>query len=126
MARAAFELARRYADERFQFGQRLREFQGVSFKLAEMHTRIAAARGLVLGPPPKRTGGTLHPGGLYRQALCFRRGGERDPRCGADSGGYGYRRDYRVERYYRDAKVTEIYEGTSEIQKLIIARELYR
>ncbi|RMH58401.1 MAG: acyl-CoA dehydrogenase [Deinococcus-Thermus bacterium] len=127
MARAAFELARRYADERFQFGQRLREFQGVSFKLAEMHTRIAAARGLVLEAAAKKDRGeryTLEASTAKLFASDVAVSVTRD--AVQILGGYGYHRDYRVERYYRDAKVTEIYEGTSEIQKLIIARELYR
>ncbi|MCS7058006.1 MAG: acyl-CoA dehydrogenase family protein [Meiothermus sp.] len=127
MARAAFEIARRYADERFQFGQRLRDFQGVSFKLAEMHTRIAAARGLVLEAAAKKDRGeryTLEASTAKLFASDVAVSVTRD--AVQILGGYGYHRDYRVERYYRDAKVTEIYEGTSEIQKLIIARELYR
>ncbi|PZA08522.1 MULTISPECIES: acyl-CoA dehydrogenase family protein [unclassified Meiothermus] len=127
MARAAFELAKQYAAERTQFGRRIREFQGVSFKLAEMHAKIAAARALTLEAAAKKDRGerfTLEAStaklfasetavDVTRQAVQI-------------LGGYGYHRDYRVERYYRDAKVTEIYEGTNEIQKMVIARELYR
>ncbi|MBF6594771.1 MAG: acyl-CoA dehydrogenase family protein [Thermaceae bacterium] len=127
MARAASDIAKHYADERLQFGKKIREFQGVSFKLAEMYTKIVAARALTLDAAEKKDRGekfTLEAStaklfasdtavNVTREAVQI-------------LGGYGYHRDYRVERYYRDAKITEIYEGTSEIQKLVIARELYR
>ncbi|HEU4742345.1 MAG TPA: acyl-CoA dehydrogenase family protein [Meiothermus sp.] len=127
MARAAFDLAKQYADERTQFGQHIREFQGVSFKLAEMHTKIAAARALTLEAALKKDRGerfTLE----ASTAKLFASETAVDVARQAVQvlGGYGYHREYRVERYYRDAKVTEIYEGTSEIQKMVIARELYR
>jgi alkylation response protein AidB-like acyl-CoA dehydrogenase len=127
MARAAFEIARRYADERTQFGQKIREFQGVGFKLAEMHTRIAAARALVLEAAAQKDRGekyTLEASTAKLFASDVAVGVTRE--AVQVLGGYGYHREYRVERYYRDAKITEIYEGTSEIQKLVIARELYR
>lgn len=127
MARAAFEIARQYADERTQFGHKIREFQGVGFKLAEMHTRIAAARALVLEAAAKKDRGekfTLEASAAKLFASDVAVGVTRD--AVQILGGYGYHREYRVERYYRDAKITEIYEGTSEIQKLVIARELYR
>ncbi|WP_299432443.1 acyl-CoA dehydrogenase family protein [uncultured Meiothermus sp.] len=127
MARAAFEIARRYADERTQFGQKIREFQGVRFKLAEMHTRIAAARALVLEAAAQKDRGekyTLEASTAKLFASDVAVGVTRE--AVQVLGGYGYHREYRVERYYRDAKITEIYEGTSEIQKLVIARELYR
>lgn len=127
IARGAFEIAKAYAEEREQFGKKLKEHQAIAFKIADMHVKIAAARALVLEAARKKDRGerfTL--GGQRRQALRQRRRRGGHPGGGPGPGGYGYHRDYRVERYYRDAKVTEIYEGTSEIQRLVIARELYR
>ncbi|WP_027882060.1 acyl-CoA dehydrogenase family protein [Meiothermus rufus] len=127
MARAAFEIAKAYADTRFQFGQKIREFQGVSFKLAEMHTQIAAARALVLEAANKKDRGERYTLEASTAKLFASDTAVRVTREAVQVlGGYGYHREYRVERYYRDAKITEIYEGTSEIQKLVIARELYR
>jgi len=127
MARAAFEIAKQYADERTQFGQKIREFQGVSFKLAEMHTRIAAARALVLEAAAKKDRGEKYTLEASTAKLFASDVAVSVTREAVQVlGGYGYHREYRVERYYRDAKITEIYEGTSEIQKLVIARELYR
>jgi alkylation response protein AidB-like acyl-CoA dehydrogenase len=127
MARAAFEIAKDYAAERTQFGRPIREFQGVSFKLADMHVRIAAARALTHEAARKRDAGerfTLEASSakLFASETAVMVTGQ----AVQILGGYGYHRDYRVERYYRDAKVTEIYEGTSEIQRLVISRELYR
>jgi alkylation response protein AidB-like acyl-CoA dehydrogenase len=127
MARAAFDIARQYADERSQFGQKIREFQGVSFKLAEMYTRVAAARALTLDAAVKKDRGER-----YTLEASVAKLFASDAAVGVTReavqvlGGYGYHREFRVERYYRDAKITEIYEGTSEIQKMVIARELYR
>ncbi|RDI96136.1 acyl-CoA dehydrogenase [Meiothermus sp. QL-1] len=127
IARAAFEIARQYADERTQFGQKIREFQGVGFKLAEMHAQIAAARALVLEAAAKKDRGERYTLEASTAKLFASEVAVGVTRAAVQVlGGYGYHRDYRVERYYRDAKITEIYEGTSEIQKLIIARELYR
>lgn len=126
IARGAFEIAKAYAEEREQFGKKLKEHQAIAFKIADMHVKIAAARALVLEAARKKDRGEVHPRGQRRQALRQRRRRGGHPGGGPGPGGYGYHRDYRVERYYRDAKVTEIYEGTSEIQRLVIARELYR
>ena len=127
MARAAFDIAKQYADERTQFGQKIREFQGVSFRLAEMHTKIAASRALTLEAASKKDRGerfTLEASTAKLFASDTAVSVTRD--AVQVLGGYGYHREYRAERFYRDAKITEIYEGTSEIQKLVIARELYR
>jgi hypothetical protein len=124
---AALDFARDYAEERSQFGRRLKDFQGMQFKLADMATRLEAARGL-----------------LYRAALAYDADEPRRRKlCSMAKlyaseaamyitreavqvfGGYGYSREYPVEKLFRDAKVTEIYEGTNEIHRLIIARELY-
>jgi hypothetical protein len=125
IARAALEASVRYAAERKQFERPLTDFQAIQFKLADMATRVAASRAL-----------------LYEAARIRMRG---EPAIALASmaklmasesatwvtnqavqvfGGYGYMRDYPVERLFRDAKVTEIYEGTSEVQRIIIARHL--
>jgi len=127
MARAAFEIAKEYADERVQFGRKIREFQGVSFKLAEMYTRIVAARALTLAAAERKDSGERFTLEASTAKLFASEAAVSVTREAVQIlGGYGYHRDYRVERYYRDAKITEIYEGTSEIQKLVIARELYK
>ncbi|TFU25226.1 acyl-CoA dehydrogenase family protein [Thermus tengchongensis] len=127
IARGAFEIAKAYADQREQFGKKLREHQAIAFKIADMHVKIAAARALVLEAARKKDQGerfTLEASTakLFASQVAV----EVTREAVQVLGGYGYHRDYRVERYYRDAKVTEIYEGTSEIQRHIIARELYR
>ncbi|MGD8866711.1 MAG: acyl-CoA dehydrogenase family protein [Gemmatimonadales bacterium] len=127
IAQAALEYAVDYAGVRKQFGRPIKDFEGLAFKLADMATRVEAARGL-----------------LYRAALAWD-GGQPDMRLSSMTklhssetavwvtsqavnvfGGYGFMRDYPVEKLFRDAKVTEIYEGTSEIQRLVIVRTLYQ
>lgn len=108
-------------------GKKLREHQAIAFKIADMHVKIAAARALVLEAARKKDLGerfTLEASAakLFASQVAV----EVTREAVQVLGGCGYHRDYRVERYYRDAKVTEIYEGTSEIQRLVIARELYR
>ncbi|MGC8875699.1 acyl-CoA dehydrogenase family protein [Thermus sp.] len=127
IARGAYEIAKAYAEEREQFGKKLKEHQAIAFKIADMHVKIAAARALVLEAARKKDQGerfTLEASAakLFASQVAV----EVTREAVQVLGGYGYHRDYRVERYYRDAKVTEIYEGTSEIQRLVIARELYR
>lgn len=127
IARAAFEIAKRYADERVQFGEKIRTFQGVGFRLADMHVRIQAAQALVLEAARKKDRKERFTLEASTAKLFASETAVDVTRWAVQIlGGYGYSRAYRVERYYRDAKVTEIYEGTSEIQRLIIARELYR
>lgn len=127
IAEAALEHAIDYADTREQFGRPIKNFQGLAFKLADMATRVEASRGL-----------------LYRAARAWD-AGHPDMRLSSMTklhcsetavwvtsqavnvfGGYGFMRDYPVEKLFRDAKVTEIYEGTSEIQRLVIIRTLYQ
>lgn len=125
IAEGAYQYAAQYAKERTQFGKPIMAQQGIAFKLADMATAIEAARLLV-----------------YQAAYLYSRG----LRCSKEAsmaklfasrtavevttesiqvfGGYGYSKEYPVERYFRDAKVTEIYEGTSEIQKLVISKHL--
>jgi alkylation response protein AidB-like acyl-CoA dehydrogenase len=132
IARAAFEHAREYASERVQFGKPLAQFQATRFKLAEMATRLTVARALTRCAAEALEG----------------RGDVEAPQAGAMAamaklvasesavwitdeavqifGGYGYMRDYPVEKLLRDAKGAEIYEGTNEIMRLVIARDALR
>ena len=126
IARRALEHAVAYCAERKQFGQPLREFEGVQFKLADMATRVEAARALALGAAARRDRGE-EPTMAASMAKLFASETAMWVTTQAVQlfGGYGYMRDFPVEKLFRDAKVTEIYEGTSEIQRLIIARGLY-
>ena len=127
IAQAAFDHTVDYAGQRKQFGRAIKDFEGLAFKIAEMSTRVEASRGL-----------------LYRAARAWD-AGRSDIRLSSMTklyasetavwvtsqavnifGGYGFMRDYPVEKLFRDAKVTEIYEGTSEIQRLVIVRTLYQ
>jgi len=127
IAGAALEHALAYAAEREQFGRPIKDFQGLRFKLARMGLRVEAARAL-----------------LHRAARVYMKGETRQRMLSSMAkleaseaamqvtreavqvlGGYGYTREYPVERLFRDAKVTEIYEGTSEVHQIIIAKELY-
>jgi alkylation response protein AidB-like acyl-CoA dehydrogenase len=125
IAQAAYETARAYALERRQFGQRIADFQAIQWKLADMATEIDAARLLVLRAAWLKQQGRPHTAEgakakLFASEMARRQTGEAIQVLG----GYGYTKEFPVERYYRDAKVTEIYEGTSEIQRLVIARAL--
>jgi alkylation response protein AidB-like acyl-CoA dehydrogenase len=125
IAQAAYETALVYARERRQFGQRIGDFQAIQHKLANMSTEIDAARLLVYraawlkqsGEPHTEAGAKAK---LFASEMARRQTGEAIQILG----GYGYTKEFPVERYYRDAKITEIYEGTSEIQRLVIARSL--
>jgi alkylation response protein AidB-like acyl-CoA dehydrogenase len=125
IAQAAFDAARAYALERRQFGRRIGEFQAIQWKLADMATEIDAARLLVhraadlkqRGEPHTEAGAKAK---LFASEVARRQTGEAIQILG----GYGYTKEFPVERYYRDAKITEIYEGTSEIQRLVIARSV--
>ncbi|MCR4471876.1 MULTISPECIES: acyl-CoA dehydrogenase [unclassified Burkholderia] len=125
IARAAFDKARRYAGERVQFGKSLSEHQAIQQKLADMATQINAARLLVHHAAKLRTAG-LPCLSEASQAKLF--ASEMAERVCSDAiqihGGYGYLADYEVERHYRDARITQIYEGTSEVQRMVIARQL--
>src|SRR5881409_4015240 len=126
IARRALEHAVAYCAERRQFGQPLREFEAVQFKLADMATRVEAARALAHTVAARRDRGediTMH----ASMAKLFASEAAMWVTTQAVQlfGGYGYMRDFPVEKLFRDAKVTEIYEGTSEIQRIIVARGLY-
>ena len=125
MARAAYEAALAYAKEREAFGEKLIAHQAVAFRLADMVTQIAAARGLVLDAAVRRDDGEPC---LQEAAMAKLFASEMAERVASDAiqihGGYGYLADFPVERIYRDVRVCQIYEGTSDIQRLIIAREI--
>ncbi len=126
IGRAALDAAVAYAGERKQFGRAIREFQAIQFKLADMATGLASARALLhLTAAAKDRGEstTLH--GSMSKLLASETAMYVTTEAVQIFGGYGYVKDYPVEKYFRDAKITEIYEGTSEIQRIVIARELY-
>jgi alkylation response protein AidB-like acyl-CoA dehydrogenase len=126
IARAALEHAVAYAAERRQFDRPIKDFQAIQFKLADMATRVAAARALVHEVARKLDRGTIRSADASMAKLFA---SETAMWVATQAvqifGGYGYIREYPVERLFRDAKVTEIYEGTSEIQRIVIARGLY-
>jgi alkylation response protein AidB-like acyl-CoA dehydrogenase len=126
IARAALEACTAYAAERQQFGRPIREFQTIQFKLADIAMRVAASRALL-----HATARAKDRGEDVKQASSMSKLFASESAMAAANqavqifGGYGYVKDYPVERLFRDAKVTEIYEGTSEIQRIVIAREQY-
>ncbi len=125
IAQAAFDVARSYALERRQFGKRIADFQAIQWKLADMSTQIDAARLLVYRAAWRKQNGLPHTeegakAKLFASETARLQTGEAIQILG----GYGYTKEFPVERYYRDAKITEIYEGTSEIQRLVIARSI--
>ena len=125
IAQAAYDVARAYSLERRQFGKRIADFQAIQWKLADMATEIDAARLLVYraawlkqeGRPHTEEGAKAK---LFASEMARRQTAEAIQVLG----GYGYTKEFPVERFYRDAKITEIYEGTSEIQRLVIARSI--
>ncbi|WP_313798247.1 acyl-CoA dehydrogenase [Cytobacillus sp.] len=125
IAQAAYEKAVQYAKERQQFGRTLSNFQAIQFKLADMAMKIELARNMVYkaawlkdqGRPFSKEASMCK---LYASEICM----EITDQAVQIHGGYGYMRDYHVERYMRDGKLTEIGEGTSEVQRLVIARQV--
>ena len=127
LAQAALDLAVAYAKERYQFGRPIAEFQGMEFLLAEMAAGVDTARACYLAGGRKRDAG-----------LPFTRDAAVAKMVATDTamkvttdavqvlGGYGYTRDFPAERYLREAKVTQIFEGTNQIQRLVIGRQLLR
>jgi len=125
IARAALEAAQRYAHDRVQFGKALTEHQAISQMLADMHTRVNAARLLTLHAAQLRTEGRPCLSEASQAKLFASETAEWVcSKALQIHGGYGYLEDYPVERHYRDARITQIYEGTSEIQRMVIARDL--
>jgi butyryl-CoA dehydrogenase len=127
MARAAYEAALAYARERETFGRKIIEHQAVAFRLADMATQLAAARGLVLDAAARRDAGEP---ALQAAAMAKLFASEMAERVASDAiqihGGYGYVGDFPVERIWRDVRVCQIYEGASDIQRMLIAREIAR
>jgi alkylation response protein AidB-like acyl-CoA dehydrogenase len=127
IAQAAYDVAREYALERKQFGKRIADFQAIQWKLADMATELDAARLLVYraawlkqeGKPHTEEGAKAK---LFASEMARRQTAEAIQVLG----GYGFTKEFPVERYYRDAKITEIYEGTSEIQRIVIARAILK
>ena len=125
IAQAAYDVASEYAKERHAFGRPIVEFQAIQFKLADMATEIEAARLLVHRAAWLKENDRPHAEAgakakLFASEMARRQTGEAIQILG----GYGYTKEFPVERYYRDAKITEIYEGTSEIQRIVIARSI--
>jgi alkylation response protein AidB-like acyl-CoA dehydrogenase len=124
IARAALEASVRYAVERKQFDRPISDFQAIQFKLADMSTRITAARTLLhAAAAAKERGERITRFSSMAKLFATETAMWVTTQAIQVFGGYGYVTDYPVERHFRDAKVTEIYEGTSEIQRIVIARE---
>lgn len=127
IARAAFEAALGYARERIQFDKAIIQHQSIANMLADMHTRLNAARLLILHAARLRTAGQPCLSEASQAKLFATETGEWVcSKAIQIHGGYGYLEDYPVEQYYRDIRITQIYEGSSEIQRLLITRELDR
>ena len=127
IARAALEIACNYADQRTQFGKKITNFEGISFKLADMATRIDAARLLTWRAAWLATQGLRM---SKESAMAKLYAGETASYVTDQAiqilGGYGYMKEYLVEKLYRDARVFRIFEGTAEVMRLVVSRELYR
>ncbi len=125
IARAAYEASLDYARQRQQFGQPIAKFQAIQFMLADMATEIEAARLLTLRAAALKDRGAPYGKEASMAKLYASEAAMRVTTKGIQvHGGYGYLKDFPVERFFRDAKVTEIYEGTSEVQRMVIARAL--
>jgi alkylation response protein AidB-like acyl-CoA dehydrogenase len=125
IAKGAYEASLKYSNERIQFGKPISSFQAISFKLADMVTEIEAAELLIQKASNKINNGepvTLESAmcKLYSSELCVRVSND----AVQIFGGYGYIKDFPVEKFYRDSKLCTIGEGTSEIQKLVISRKI--
>jgi alkylation response protein AidB-like acyl-CoA dehydrogenase len=127
IAKGAYEAALQYSKERHQFDQPIANFQGISFKLADMATEIAAAELLTLQAADRKN---LRLNVTKEGAMAKYYASEVAVRVATDAvqifGGYGYTKDFPVEKFYRDSKLCTIGEGTSEIQKIVIAREVLK
>ncbi len=125
IAKGAFDASVKYSQEREQFGQPISNFQGISFKLADMATQIEAAELLTLQAADLKNRGEKM---TKQSAFAKYYASEVAVKCATESvqifGGYGYTKDFPVEKFYRDSKLCTIGEGTSEIQKLVIARNI--
>lgn len=122
---AAMDSATRYALERKQFDRRISEFQAIQWKIADMYTKLEASRLLLMNASFKKEQGvSFAKEASMAKLFATEAANEACYEAMQIYGGYGYTKDYPIERYSRDARITTIYEGTSEIQRLIIAREI--
>jgi alkylation response protein AidB-like acyl-CoA dehydrogenase len=125
MARSAYRAAKQYAKERKTFGKEIAQHQAVAFRLADMATSLQAAELMVIEAARVRDAGLPC---LKEASMAKLFASEMAERVCSDAiqihGGYGYLRDYEVERIYRDVRVCQIYEGTSDIQRLVISRQI--
>lgn len=127
IAQAALNEAIKYSKERVQFGQPISNFQAIQWKLAEMATRIDAGRLLAYRAAQlKDQGKPCHRESSMSKLFCSQMANYVCNEAVQTHGGYGYIKEYPVERYFRDARVTELYEGTSEAQRMVIARDLLK
>jgi len=128
IAQAALDLAVDYVQDRTQFGKRLAEFQGLQFMLADMAMKLEAARQLTYAAAAKSERGDADLTAFSAAAKCLASDTAMQVTVDAVQllGGYGYTRDFPAERLMRDAKITQIYEGTNQIQRIVLARELLR
>ena len=125
LGEGAVEEAINYTKERVQFGRRISQFQNTQFQLAEMHTKMQAAQFLVYSAAAKKQAGEKYTmDAAMAKLFAAEAASDVTRRAVQLFGGYGYTRDYPVERMMRDAKITEIYEGTSEVQRMVIAANL--
>ena len=125
IAQAGYDVAREYAKERHAFGRRIADFQAIQHKLANMSMELDAARLLVYRAAWLKQEGRPHTeAGAKAKLFASEMARRQTAEAIQILGGYGYTKEFPVERYYRDAKITEIYEGTSEIQRLVIARQI--
>ena len=127
IAAGAYELSKKYAKERKAFGKEIAQHQAIAFKLADMHTQIAAARHLVYKAAwDKDNGNNYDLSGAMAKLFASQVAMDTAVEAVQIHGGNGFVKDYHVERMMRDAKITQIYEGTSEIQKIVISRGILR
>ncbi len=127
IATGAYKAAVKYAKEREQFGQPIARFQGIAFKLADMATKVKAAELLLLqAAAMKNRGEKMTKESAMAKYYASEISVEVSTDCVQIFGGYGYTKDFPAEKFYRDSKLCTIGEGTSEIQKLVISRELFR
>ena len=127
IAQSALNQALAYSKERKQFGKTISNFQAIQFKLAEMATRIDAGR--LLGYRAahlKDAGKPCHREASMSKLFCSKMANYVCDEAVQIHGGYGYIKEYAVERYFRDARVTELYEGTSEAQRMVISKDLLK
>ena len=125
LGEGAVEEAINYTKERVQFGRRISQFQNTQFQLAEMHTKMQAAQFLVYSAAAKKQAGEKYTmDAAMAKLFAAEAASDVTRRAVQLFGGYGYTREYPVERMMRDAKITEIYEGTSEVQRMVIAANL--